>query len=108
MRASLALLACLLAAGCATKPAEPSPEALAKAADKLWFKNDLEQALKGKSASEVKALLGTPTSSGGDPESDPKAMFYYRERVMNSSGKPNGVNIFFENKKVNSIIFLSY
>lgn len=109
MRVSLSILICLLVVGCGSKPADPSPEVLQKAGEKLWFKNDLEQAVKGKSASEVKSLLGTPTNSGGNPDTDASAMFYYRERVMNGApGKITGVNIFFENKKVKDITILSY
>jgi len=80
----------------------------AKQADpktKVWNQVELLAAVQGKSAAEVKALLGTPDSTfGGDPNVVEYSSFYYKDRVFDPHmGKVKGVWIQFVEKKASDI-----
>ena len=72
---------------------------------KVWNATELSKTTLGMSTAQVKALLGTPDSTHGDPDVvSEESSFYYKNRVLDPHlGKAQGVYINFEEKKVSGI-----
>ena len=67
---------------------------------RIWKESDLRQAVMGKTATEVKALLGPPDEATGDPDATTAGVsLIYYNRLIDPQGTTETARVFFRNGK---------
>lgn len=100
MRAALVALSMTFAVmpfGCGGGASKPE--------EKRLTKEDYEKALRGKTVDEVKAILGAPRGTEGNPDTDPgETKFSYHEQVYNPhTGRYDTLYVYFVHRKVSRV-----
>jgi len=72
---------------------------------KIWTEDELAAKVVGMDTNQVKALLGNPDHTMGDPNvTSGLPSFHYRDRLRDQhTGKTKGVNVLFRDKRATGI-----